>query len=81
MTTANTPSGVSSTGATLSGSYAGATLTVSEVGFYYGTTNNPSTKVAAEGTSSSFSKALTGLNSNTTYYYKAYVIEGGEERL
>ena len=80
MTTASTPSGVSSTGATLSGSYTGATLTVSEVGFYYGTTDNPSTKVTATGTSSSFSKALTGLNPNTTYYYKAYVIEGGQER-
>ena len=80
MTTASTPSGVSSTGATLSGSYTGATLAVSEVGFYYGTTNSPSTKVTATGTSSPFSKAITGLTPNTTYYYKAYVIEGGEER-
>ena len=80
MTTASTPSGVSSTGATLSGSYSGATLTVSEVGFYYGTTNNPSTKVTATGTSSPFTKALTGLTPSTTYYYKAYVIEGGQER-
>ncbi len=71
---------MSSTGATLSGSYTGATLAVSEVGFYYGTTSNPSTKVAATGTSSPFSKALTGLTQNTTYNYKAYVIEGGEER-
>ena len=80
MTTGGTES-VSSGGATLQGSYSGETGAITEVGFYYGTTNNPSTKVAAEGTSSSFSKALTGLNSNTTYYYKAYVIEGGEERL
>ena len=71
---------MSSTGATLSGSYTGATLTVSEVGFYYGTTNNPSTKETASGTSSPFSYALTGLSASTTYYYKAYVIEGGEER-
>lgn len=80
MTTASTPSGVSSTGATLSGSYTGATLAVSEVGFYYGTTDNPSTKVTASGTSSPFNKALTGLTPNKTYYYKAYVIEGGQER-
>ena len=80
MTTASTPSEVSSTGATLSGSYTGATLTVSEVGFYYGTTNNPSTKVTATGTSSPFSKEISGLNSNTTYYYKAYIEEGGQER-
>ena len=79
MTTASTPSEVSSTGATLSGSYTGATLTVSEVGFYYGTTSNPSTKVTATGTSSPFSKALSGLNANTTYYYKAYIVEGGQE--
>ena len=55
-------------------------MTVSEVGFYYGTTNNPSTKEIASGTSSPFTKALTGLTQNTTYYYKAYVIEGGQER-
>ncbi len=54
-------------------------MTVSEVGFYYGTTSNPSTKVTATGTSSPFSKALTGLTPGTTYYYKAYVIEGGQE--
>lgn len=54
-------------------------MTVSEVGFYYGTTNNPSTKVTATGTSSPFTKALTGLTPGTTYYYKAYVIEGGQE--
>jgi len=70
----------SSTGATLSGSYTGATGTVSETGFYYGTTT-PSTKVQATGTASPFSKALTGLSANTTYYYKAYIIEGGEEVL
>ena len=55
-------------------------MTVTESGFYYGTTSNPSTKVFATGTGSPFSKALTGLSSNTTYYYKAYVVEGGEER-
>ena len=55
-------------------------MTVTEAGFYYGTTSNPSTKVSATGTGSPFSKALTGLSSNTTYYYKAYVVEGGEER-
>ena len=80
MTTASTPSGVSSTGATLSGSYAGATGTVTETGFYYGT-GSPSTKVTATGTSSPFSKALTGLSANTTYYYKAYIVEGGHEVL
>ncbi len=72
---------MSSGGATLQGSFSGETGTISEVGFYYGTTNNPSTKVAATGTTSPFTKALTGLTPNTTYNYKAYVIEGGEERI
>ena len=71
---------MSSGGATLQGSFSGETGTISEVGFYYGTTNNPSTKVTATGTSSPFSKAITGLTPGTTYYYKAYVIEGGQER-
>lgn len=71
---------MSSGGATLQGSFSGETGTITEVGFYYGTTSNPSTKVTATGTSSPFTKALTGLTQNTTYYYKAYVIEGGEER-
>ncbi|MBO4605888.1 MAG: DNA/RNA non-specific endonuclease [Bacteroidales bacterium] len=81
MTTGET-SGLSSTGVTLSGSFEGATGTISEVGFRYGTTSGSlGTKAVATGTSSPFSKALTGLTPNTTYYYKAYVIEGGEERL
>ena len=71
---------MSSTGATLSGSYTGASGTVSEVGFYYGTSSgNLTTKVAAEGTSSPFTKAITGLSAGTPYYYKAYIVEGGQE--
>ena len=70
---------MSSGGATLQGSYSGATGTISEVGFYYGTTSanleTVGTKVAATGTSSPFSKALTGLSQGTVYYYKAYVVE------
>ena len=73
---------MSSGGATLQGSYTGETGTITETGFYYGTTSGSlDTKVMATGTSSPFSKAITGLTPNTTYYYKAYVIEGGEERL
>ena len=37
--------------------------------------------MTATGTSSPFSKAISGLAANTRYYYKAYVIEGGEEVL
>ena len=71
---------MSSGGATLQGSYSGATGTISEVGFYYGTSSeNLPNKVVATGTSSPFSKAITGLTNNTVYYYKAYVVEGGVE--
>ena len=70
---------MSSTGATLSGSYSGATGSVTETGFYYGTTPSTSFKATATGTSSPFSKVLTGLTANTTYYYKAYIVEGGQE--
>lgn len=67
---------ISDTQATLAGSYSGATGTVSERGFYYGTVQGgQGTKVTVSGTGDSFSKTLTGLTSNTTYYYKAYIIE------
>lgn len=73
---------MSSTGATLSGSFTGETGAISETGFYYGTTSGSlGNKVAAVGTSSPFSKAISGLSANTTYYFKAYVVEGGQEVL
>ena len=72
---------MSSAGATLQGSFSGETGTITETGFYYGTSaGNLPTKVAAAGTSSPFSKSITGLTQGTTYYYKAYVIEDGEYR-
>ena len=37
------------------------------------------TKVTATGASSPFSSTLTGLFANSTYYYKAYVVEDGQE--
>lgn len=81
MTTGSSPTGVSSTGATLSGSFSGETGAITETGFYYGATSgNLGNKAVSAGTSSPFSKALTGLSAGTKYYYKAYVIEGGEER-
>lgn len=70
---------MSSGGATLQGSYSGETGTIDEVGFYYGSsTGNLPTKVAATGTGSPFSKAITGLSAGATYYYKAYVHEYNE---
>ena len=70
---------MSSAGATLQGSYSGETGTISEVGFYYGTTSGSlGSKAVATGTSSPFSKAITGLSAGTTDYYKAYVLEFSE---
>lgn len=66
---------IAQTTATLNGSFTGATGEISEVGFYWGTSNNPDTKVVATGTSSPFSCSLGGLTANTTYYFQAYVKE------
>ena len=67
---------MSSGGVTLQGSFSGETGTISEVGFVYGTSStNLNNTAVASGTSSPFTKAISGLNSNTKYYYKAYVKE------
>ena len=72
----------SSTGVTLSGSFADATGTPTEVGFYYGTSSSAMTsKVKAtastSGTSGSFTADLTGLDATKTYYYRAYAVVPG----
>ncbi len=70
---------MSSTGATLSGSFAGATGAVSDTGFWYGASQNnlqtDDNKVSSGSTDSPFSKAISGLTANTTYYYQAWVAE------
>ena len=70
---------MSSAGATLQGSFSGATGTIYETGFYYGTTSGSlGEKVTGDGIASSsgyFSCAVTGLEPSTKYYYKAYVLE------
>ncbi len=67
---------ITTTGATLSGnvnSDGGAIVTAR--GFMYGTSaNNLSQTVESGSGTGSYTKALTGLSSNTTYYYKAYAI-------
>ncbi len=69
----------SATGATLSASFTGATGTIYETGFYYGTSSdNLTEKITNDGTNDSegeFSVRLTSLQPNTQYYYKAYVLE------
>ncbi len=70
----NNATNVSSTGATLSGyvSFDGG-ATITECGFMYGTSaNNLSQTVQSDSGPDSFTKAITGLSSETAYYYKAY---------
>ena len=70
--------------ATLNGSFSGAIGAISETGFYWSTSqatvNNAGsgTNAIASGTTSPFSKTLTGLTASTTYYYRAYVKEYNE---
>ena len=78
----------SATGATLSASFNGATGTISETGFVYGTSSDIETlksngataynNVNLTSASGEFTKAISGLTANTTYYYLAYVKEYNE---
>lgn len=68
--------------ALLSGSYTGATGTISEAGFYWDTSSSdleelehPDKVVVAADPASPFGVKLSSLNESTTYYYKAYVLE------
>ncbi|MEY5062781.1 MAG: hypothetical protein RLZZ112_745, partial [Verrucomicrobiota bacterium] len=86
---ATAPTGVSN-GSVGSFSASGATITgnsittdggsaITERGVVYGTSANPTTansKVTASGTIGSFDVSLTGLNAGTTYYTRAYAING-----
>ena len=66
---------------TLSGSFANATGTPTEVGFYWGTSSSTMTnKVKAatpSGTSGSFTANLTGLTPGDTYVFQAYAVVPG----
>ncbi|NMH28713.1 beta strand repeat-containing protein, partial [Flavobacterium silvaticum] len=74
-------SAATSTGATLNGNFTAACTAVTSYGFEYSTTNgfangagtNAGSSNAASGV---FSTSLTTLAPNTTYYYKAYAIDG-----
>ena len=72
-TNVTNPADATSTGsATLNGVYDANGTTITEVGFYWGSTNNPTTKVTVTGsTATPFSYNLTGLQPGT-YYFKAY---------
>jgi len=86
--TTGTASSITATGATLSGNVTfdgGATVT--DRGFLYGTNaSNLTQTVQSDSGTGSFTSALTGLTSGTTYYYKAYATNSvgtayGEVRL
>lgn len=70
---------MSSAGATLQGSFSGATGTIYETGFYYGTSSgnldHQVTGAGTNATSGDFACDITSLSASTTYYYKAYVLE------
>ena len=80
--TTNAASGIRATNAVLSGSYSGATGAITETGFYWGTSSTSLTNELyvgdGSGDSGSFTKTLEGLLENTTYYFKAYVLEWNE---
>jgi len=73
---------ISSAGATLQGSFSGATGQIYETGFKWGTSSSALNQTATtDGTnesSGSFSVSLTSLDAATTYYYQAYVLEWDE---
>ena len=68
---------LSSAGATLLGSFSGATGTIYDRGFEWGTSSSSLTRSeylgSATGTSGSFSVSLGSLDAGETYYYRAYV--------
>ncbi|MCR5327133.1 MAG: DNA/RNA non-specific endonuclease [Bacteroidales bacterium] len=68
------------TGATLSGSYSGASATPTAVGFKYGTSSgNLNQTVTGTANGTSFTATLSGLTAGQTYYYKAFVTVNGTE--
>ena len=72
---------INSAGATLQGEFTGATGTIAESGFLFGTSSTNLSEVEqykCAGSSSSqgsFTKLVGSLNNNTTYYYQAFVRE------
>lgn len=79
----NAVSSITSTGATFStstGVSAGTNCSLEEVGFVYGTSTNPTTSntkaTITSYTSGALNKSVTGLEPNTTYYVRAYAING-----
>ena len=79
IVTASAATGISSFKATLNGNITslGGPATVTDYGFYYSTSSNPSSggtkvQVGTSGSVASFQSVLSGLSSNTTYYVCSY---------
>ncbi len=77
--TTESATGVGPAGATLQGSFSGATGVIVETGFYWGLSpdalDNELYIDSAEGTEGSFSKYLNIQEEGRKYYYQAYVLE------
>ena len=77
--------GVGQAGATLKGSFSGATGRIGEAGFEWGTSASSLTEnvyddtVLGERSSGSYSCQITSLAAETTYYYRAFVAEYNDE--
>ena len=76
--TTGSASSITTTGATISGSWSNANATVREAGFQIGTSANILDEVyqadITSASSGTFSVDLSLLNPNVTYYYRAYII-------
>lgn len=89
--TTGAASEITSSRANLAGSFSGATGTIYETGFYWDTDHDaleslshPQQVITTDGSnaaSGNFSCTLGSLNEETTYYYKAYVLEYDEDNL
>ena len=85
VSTISPATNISATGAVVSGNVvAGSDVTVTERGFVYSASANPSvggsgaTKVTAGNGAGTFSATLAGLASNTIYHVRAYASDGTE---
>lgn len=76
--TTSSPGSITKVGATLNGSFSGATSAPREVGFEFGETSSMGqtyqVSTTPTSTSGSFTYNVTGLGEGKTYYYRAYVI-------
>ncbi|MBR4660296.1 MAG: DNA/RNA non-specific endonuclease [Bacteroidales bacterium] len=81
VTTLSNITDITTSGATLYGSFNCTDEVPTQVGFHYGTSEssmNASVYAPApSGKTGEFSVTLAGLPSNTTYYYRAFVVEAG----